>query len=189
MIAAHLVEQIEQLLAEGKLSQRKIARLTGVSRGTIGAIALGKRQQRPRRICLWEEEPEVPASPPQRCPDCGGMVYMPCRLCRTQKAIATMPALRASMLARLHQQIGPLGLGLKPVHHERYEEVRRWRREQLYLQSGGSAVRESTAGDGGHRPKVGQGTCSALADKQPVAPYRQQQAASGTAKVLLMNIG
>jgi transcriptional regulator with XRE-family HTH domain len=166
MIAAHLVEQIEQLLAEGKLSQRKIARLTGVSRGTIGAIASGRRQARPRRISLWEDELEVPDTPPQRCPGCGGMVYMPCRLCRTQKAIATMPALREQKLARLMQQIAPLGLNLKPVHQQRYEEVRRWRR--LY----------------------------ALADKQPVSLFRHGQAAGyppdrdkqqGTQKALVMN--
>ena len=129
MIASHLVEQVQQLLIEGKLSHRKIARLTGVSRGTIGAIALGKRRLRPRTMPLWEEEPLVPEGPPQRCPQCGAMVYMPCRLCRTHKAIATMPALRAISMARLHQAIAPLGLNLKPVHQERYEEVRRWRRE------------------------------------------------------------
>ena len=42
MIEPQLVEQVERLLAEGKLSYRKISRFTGVSRGTIGAIALGQ---------------------------------------------------------------------------------------------------------------------------------------------------
>jgi transcriptional regulator with XRE-family HTH domain len=133
MIAAHLVEQIEHLLAEGRLSHRKIARFTGVSRGTIGAIASGRRQVRPRKIYPWEEEAEVPDSPPERCPTCGGMVYMPCRLCRTKKAVATMPALRATMLARMRQRVEPLGLNLKSAHHQRYEEVRRWRREGILL--------------------------------------------------------
>ena len=35
MIAADLIAEIQRLLAEGKLSQRKIAKLTGVSRGTV----------------------------------------------------------------------------------------------------------------------------------------------------------
>ncbi|MGW8256524.1 MAG: hypothetical protein ACWGMZ_03465 [Thermoguttaceae bacterium] len=129
MIAPHLVEQIEELLREGKLSHRKIARLTGVSRGTIGAIASGKRVERQRRIYPWDAEPEVPETPPARCPQCGAMVYMPCRFCRTKTAIAEKPELRAVLLARMRQPIVPLGMNLKPAHQQRYEEVRRWRRE------------------------------------------------------------
>jgi len=144
MIAAHLAEQVEQLLAEGKLSQRKIARLTGVSRGTVGAIASGRRRLRPKRISLWEEEADIPEVPPQRCPSCGGMVYMRCRLCRTQKAVATMPALRTVSLARMQSRIEPLGLNLKPVHHERYQEVRRWRRELRWGDSSTVATKKCT---------------------------------------------
>lgn len=129
MIEPKVVEQIQQLLAEEKLSHRKIAQLTGVSRGTIGAIATGKRCIRPRMMYPWDEEPLVPDIPPRRCPDCGGMVYMPCRVCLTQKAMDKLPALRVLLQARDHQPIMPLGLNLKPVHRERYEEVRRWRRE------------------------------------------------------------
>jgi hypothetical protein len=129
MIAPHLVDQIQKLLADGKSSHRKIAQSTGVSRGTIAAIASGRRRIRPRTTFIWEEEPLVPDTPPRRCPGCGGMVYMPCRACRTQKAIATLPALRALTEARDRQPFVPLGLNLKPVHRERYEQVRRWRRE------------------------------------------------------------
>ncbi len=100
MIAPHLVEQVEQMLAEGKLSYRKIARFTGVSRGTIGAIASGRRCIQPRRICFWEEEPMIPDTPPERCPECGGMVYMPCRLCRTRKEMAKLPAIRTLIRAK-----------------------------------------------------------------------------------------
>ncbi len=56
MIAAQLVEQIEQLLTEGKMSHRGIARVTGVSRGTIGAIATGKRRIRPKIVQPWEDD-------------------------------------------------------------------------------------------------------------------------------------
>ena len=129
MITADLVEQVERLLAKGKLSHRKIARITGVSRGTIGAIATGRRRIQPRRMCFWEEEPLVPNVPPQRCPDCGGMVYMPCRLCRTRKEMAKLPNKRALIQANAFQPFTPIGLNLKPVHQQRYEEERRWRRE------------------------------------------------------------
>ena len=44
MLALTVVQQIEQLLKEGQLSQRKIAARLGVSRGTVGAIADGRRE-------------------------------------------------------------------------------------------------------------------------------------------------
>ena len=43
MIAPGIVAEIRRLLAEEKLSQRKIGRLVGVSRGTVAAIASGTR--------------------------------------------------------------------------------------------------------------------------------------------------
>ena len=52
MIEPQLVERVEQLLAEDKLSHRKIARITGVSRGTIGAIASGRRRIRPKPMAF-----------------------------------------------------------------------------------------------------------------------------------------
>jgi hypothetical protein len=132
MIAEHLVEQVERLLTEDQLSHRRIARLTGVSRGTIGAIASGKRRIRPKTMDFWDEEPLVPDVPPQRCPECGGMVYMPCRLCRARKELAKLPALRALTEVRDRQPIVLLGLNLKPAHRERYEEVRRRRSEMRW---------------------------------------------------------
>jgi hypothetical protein len=131
MITPHLVERIEQLLVKDKLSHRKIARITGVSRGTVGAIASGRRRIRPRPIHFWEDDALVPDTPPQRCPECGGTVYMPCRLCRTRKELAKLPELRALTRANAFQPFTPIGLNLKPAHQERYEEVRRWRREQM----------------------------------------------------------
>jgi hypothetical protein len=129
MIAEHLVEQVERLLTKDKLSHRRIASITGVSRGTIAAIASGKRRIQPKTSRFWDEEPLVPDVPPQRCPECGGMVYMPCRLCRARKKLAKLPALRTLTEVRDRQPFVLLGLNLKPAHQERYEEVRRWRRE------------------------------------------------------------
>ncbi|MGQ9576125.1 MAG: helix-turn-helix domain-containing protein [Thermoguttaceae bacterium] len=83
MIPPWRVAEIRRLLAEGKLSQRQIARKTGVSRGTVNAIARGKRQDRIRR-----HEPDgqfaPPSGPLRRCPGCGGMVQMPCLLCHVR---------------------------------------------------------------------------------------------------------
>jgi len=81
MIEAALADEIRRLLAEGRLSQRKIALRTGVSRGTVNAIALGKRVLRNRRREAAEEFPPLDG-PASRCPSCGAMVRMPCLACR-----------------------------------------------------------------------------------------------------------
>ena len=83
MISPQIVAEVRRLLAEEKHSHRKIARLTGISRGSVGAIASGRRPDyEPLRE---EDEEEEPAGPPRRCPNCGGLVYVPCRLCRVRK--------------------------------------------------------------------------------------------------------
>jgi predicted RNA-binding Zn-ribbon protein involved in translation (DUF1610 family) len=83
MIPQETIDQVRRLLGEGELSQRKIAELTGVSRGTVNAIALGKRPE-----CQASEERRNvvvrPGGVPVRCPGCGGMVLMPCVACRVR---------------------------------------------------------------------------------------------------------
>jgi hypothetical protein len=130
MIAPQRVEEVKALLADGRWSYRKIAAMTRVSRGTIGAIASGKRREPQPKPSSWNDEIEGPAGPPQRCPDCGGMVFMPCILCRTQAKVAASPLLRAMKRAR-SRLLGPrLRLELKPIHQARYEEVRRRKRRE-----------------------------------------------------------
>ena len=85
MLAPARVKEAERLLAEGRLSQRKIARAIGISRATIGAIAAGRRPDYEARERARASELE-PWGPLARCPGCGGMVYSPCRLCRVRKA-------------------------------------------------------------------------------------------------------
>ena len=57
MIAPQIVAEVRRLLAERKHSQRKIARLTGICRGTVGAIASGRRPdyEPDRDEDEWEE--------------------------------------------------------------------------------------------------------------------------------------
>jgi hypothetical protein len=81
MIASTVVQQIRHLLEEGDLSQRKIARRLGVSRGTVNAIAQGRRPDYAAADGGRSEDVFSPTVPPRRCPGCGGMVYMPCLLC------------------------------------------------------------------------------------------------------------
>lgn len=122
MIAPAVVQEVRRLLAEGKLSQRKIAGLTGISRGTVGAIAAGKRPDHESLGRAAEDVFPEPAGPLQRCPGCGGMVYMPCRLChaRALKARASKPPTPAWLM----QLDEPLGLDLREGDRARYEEIR-----------------------------------------------------------------
>ncbi|HEX4000037.1 MAG TPA: hypothetical protein VHX65_15905 [Pirellulales bacterium] len=83
MISQGIVDEIVRLLAEGRLSQRTISRAVGVSRGTIGAIAKGHRPRIRRTEDRWGD-PHRPLGPPRRCAGCGGLVFMPCLLCRVR---------------------------------------------------------------------------------------------------------
>jgi hypothetical protein len=105
MLSLAMVEEIRRLLEEGELSQRKIAATLGVSRGTVGAIASGKRG-----IYGSEPDPENPDLlsldlPPERCSGCGAMVYMPCVLCQAQKYIRRRRELaKISLAARFEHR-------------------------------------------------------------------------------------
>jgi hypothetical protein len=84
MISLAVVDEIERLLSKGDLSQRKIARRVGVSRGTVNAIALGKRPDYRARQRERADDFVAPCGPPRRCPSCGAMVEMPCVACRVR---------------------------------------------------------------------------------------------------------
>jgi transcriptional regulator with XRE-family HTH domain len=80
MIAPQVVRWVQSLLADGRLSQREIARRAGLSRGSVANIARGRIARRrpvPERL-------DRPARP-VRCPECGARVYPPCRACRVRR--------------------------------------------------------------------------------------------------------
>ena len=79
MLNPALVDAIRRLLADG-LSQRQIARQCHVSRGTVQAIAAGKRRDR-----MPEDDPGLFSGPIGRCPTCGARVYLPCLACRVRQ--------------------------------------------------------------------------------------------------------
>jgi hypothetical protein len=80
MLPQAKIEEIRRLLAEGK-SQRRVAQLAYVSRGTVGAVASGQCRD---RVELPSVD-DVPTGPSVRCPGCGGRVYAPCLLCRVRR--------------------------------------------------------------------------------------------------------
>ena len=63
MITPEVVLEIERLLAEGTLSQRTIAKLTGVSRGTVGSVAKGTRRDPEESHAASREESDGPTGP------------------------------------------------------------------------------------------------------------------------------
>lgn len=78
MIAPHLTERIKRLLAEGGRSYRDIAKIVGVSPGSVNRVARGEV---PKRRKLSASPGTGPTGPAKRCLICGGMVSMPCRAC------------------------------------------------------------------------------------------------------------
>ncbi len=136
MIAAKVVAEVCRMLAEGKHSQRAIARLTGICRGSVATIASGKWAERRALRGAAEEGIAETAGPPQRCPGCGAMVTMPCVLCQVlerQASAAGCPssrAMAASVRRPLAQKEIVLGLELRSEHRVRYEEVFLRKREE-----------------------------------------------------------
>ncbi len=83
MLPPSTIAEVKRLLALGTLSQRQIARRTGVSRIVVHRIAGGKRKD---RVPKTEKALDVPWEPndstkPERCPTCGAKVKLPCLAC------------------------------------------------------------------------------------------------------------
>ena len=81
MIRPETITEVRRLLRHGHLSPHEIASLTGVCRTTVWKIANDERSRGEREI-LEDEEASTYETPPERCRSCGGLVYMPCRLCK-----------------------------------------------------------------------------------------------------------
>jgi len=124
MIPQSRVDRVRRLLATGRHSQREIARLTGVSRGTVGAIASGRRPDYPQQKPNSDDWPDV-WGPLERCPGCGSRVYMPCRICAARSFQASRSRPGGPSANRPEPE---LRLELKEEHRRRYEQVRARRR-------------------------------------------------------------
>lgn len=110
---------------------REIADRTGVSKNVVDGIASGRRSKSKsrraarRRDAEPEREAEVNGGPKKRCPECGGLVVLPCVACETRRRIhrdrdANFAAAVADLAA------SPIvAFDLRPEHHRRYLEMRR----------------------------------------------------------------
>jgi len=120
MLTQDQVDEVKRLLATNKYSQRNIAAMTGISRGTVAAIANETRHiyQRGPNPDQWE-----PEGPIKRCPRCGGRTRLPCRLCRVRDEVAK----RGRVDWGTFRQPTQFELQLRPQHDRRYQKIRRWR--------------------------------------------------------------
>ena len=81
MLSLSVVRKIDRLLQEGKLSHRKIADRLGVGRGTVSAIASGRRGLYGKELSSKEPRSLPGQSPAERCGRCGYLVHKPCLVC------------------------------------------------------------------------------------------------------------
>jgi transcriptional regulator with XRE-family HTH domain len=122
MIATTVVKEIERLLHDEKLSQRKVALLMGVSRGTIGTIAAGRRPDYEQLRLDRADKLPKPEGPSHRCPRCGALVQLPCMACHIRSLTTS-----GQTIGRFTGGEPLLELELRGKHRQRYEEVHRER--------------------------------------------------------------
>lgn len=127
-IAIATAMEVLELLGAGGLSQRAIARKSGISRGTVGTIAHGKWTGFAR--AARKVHSEVPvcgpfASPARRCDDCGLEVHLPfdrqpCLACRVRRVTA-----RSGRTARPDrpEDFEPIKLELRDGDRDRFEQL------------------------------------------------------------------
>ncbi|MCC6491954.1 MAG: hypothetical protein IT424_02915 [Pirellulales bacterium] len=84
MLPQAIVMEVQRLLQEQQLSHRAIANKLGISRGTVGNIAHGRRGLNGRQPAQGTAIGLEPGAIPRRCRGCGGLVYEPCLLCRAR---------------------------------------------------------------------------------------------------------
>lgn len=116
MLKPDVVAQAQQLLAEGRLSQRAIAKLLRISRWSITRIARGTRPDYEAIRLQKAAEASTPAGPTGRCPQCGRLTQSPCLACQVQ-ARATLPTREGD------DQHGPIQIELVGSQRERYREI------------------------------------------------------------------
>ena len=123
-------EEAAGLLAAGTVSQRAIARQVKVSRGTVAAMANGRRprdfSRRAAAAKLSGPALEIVAVE-ARCPGCGAMVaFLPCHACR----IRTLLCAARRRPATLPQPDEPLTVAMRDEDLPRYELLRHQKMEE-----------------------------------------------------------
>lgn len=120
-----------ELLAAGTLSQRAIARQAKVSRGTVNAMANGRRpRDLSRRAAAAKPNGQTIVTVPMeaRCLGCGVMVtFLPCHRCRIRKLLHAARRRPAT----LPEPDEPLTCALLEEDQARYELLRQRKVDEL----------------------------------------------------------
>ena len=112
MTSIQVVQEVQRLLRLECYSHKEIGKMLGISRNTVGSVALGKH-----RNCNAEEEENTSVGPPRICPICGWNVLMPCVVCRTREYMSDHP------LVFKKEVDAELSVDLREDHRRRYEEL------------------------------------------------------------------
>jgi hypothetical protein len=131
MITRKIVLRVCRLLEKPNMNRRKIARRVGVDRSTVDRIACGRHRHLIALPDADNEPVERPDEPPRRCPDCGGLVTMPCRLCGLRESMAEKAWVAPSR--KMRPRCDTTSLKLLPRHALRYQQVRLWRKLGVQL--------------------------------------------------------
>ncbi|HLA85987.1 MAG TPA: hypothetical protein VJL29_14440 [Thermoguttaceae bacterium] len=145
MIATDVIDAIRELLAEGRMSRRRIARTLGVSRGVVAGVAEGRRPDYDAMRRRREENTQPLAlGPLRRCPTCGGMVHVPCRLCALREQLLETARNTARRMPDL-RLTEPLGLELHGEARSRYEAIhsRRMQQGELCVEDEGDLAEDA----------------------------------------------
>ena len=130
LLGEEKVQRVEKLLADG-VSQRAIARETGVSRTRVAAILDGSwRRQQAKRLAAREKRRQAERlgtfeECAGTCPGCGSLCYRPmagwpCLACRIRRLCGDSGRAPTGFAA----SAGVVQLHLHPEDHARYLEVR-----------------------------------------------------------------
>jgi hypothetical protein len=127
MIPEPKVDEIKALLACGGHSRRKIARMTGISRGTVNAIANGRRPDYRQRHKDSAYDPYAHGRY-EKCPDCGAKAVLHelagrCMACqiRRRQAAGELPRI----VSRPSVEEPTIRPDLTPGDAKRYRRARR----------------------------------------------------------------
>lgn len=124
MLDPAVVDEVMRLLAEGRWSKRKIARMTGVSRGSVQGIASGRRAV---RTAPPPDEKKIFKAMARRCPGCGRWMQIPVG---AERCLACQAAAGPDVRLGLADEAGPCRLDLPP-DEELQARFRRARRRTL----------------------------------------------------------
>ena len=106
MLPPAVVLEVQRLLQQD-VPYREIARRLGISRGTVGNIASGRRPLELRPPKLAAKNQPATITKPSRCRQGGGLVYEPCLLCAVRAYQARRDRLRRLFRTLAHPPITP----------------------------------------------------------------------------------